>query len=112
GSFQQLSQKALKLVGGPDSPQAPPGRTVYGMLLEKGKADIFLTYCTNALQARKENPAFRIVDVPPALAVGADYGLTVIKGSKPQAERFAQFVVSRAGQAILVKHGFAPGDPQ
>src|SRR5215510_10938064 len=33
GSFQKLSAKALKLVGGPDSPQAPPGRTVYGLLL-------------------------------------------------------------------------------
>src|SRR5262245_558888 len=112
GSFQTLSQKALQLVGGPDSPQAPPGRTVYGMLLEQGKADIFLTYCTNALQAQKENRAFRGVEIPSALAVGADYGLTVIAGSKPQAERLAQFILSPEGQGILAKHGFAPGDPQ
>jgi molybdate transport system substrate-binding protein len=112
GSFQRLSQKALQLVGGPDSPQAPPGRTVYGMLLAERKADIFLTYCTAALQARQENAALRIVEVPAALAVGADYGLTVIKGAKPQAERLAQFILSREAQDILAKHGFIPGDPQ
>jgi molybdenum ABC transporter molybdate-binding protein len=112
GSLQKLSAKALKLVGGPDSPQAPPGRTVYGMLLAEGKADIFLTYCTNARQAQEENRAFRIVDVPPPLAVGADYGLTVIKGARPQAENFASFILSRTGQDILAKHGFAPGDPK
>jgi len=110
GAFQQLSDKALKLVGGPDSPQAPPNRTVYGMLLEEGKADLFLTYCTNARQARAENSALRIVEVPAPLSVGADYGLTVMKGARPQAERFAQFILSRSGQDILEKHGFAPGD--
>jgi len=112
GAFQKLSDKALKLVGGPDSPQAPPNRSVYGMLLSEGKADLFLTYCTAARQAQAENPALRIVEVPAALAVGADYGLTVLKGARPQAERFAQFVLSRPGQDILAKHGFAPGDPR
>jgi len=112
GSFQKLSAKALKLVGGPDSPQAPPGRTVYGMLLAEGKADIFLTYCTNARQTQEENRAFHVVEVPKPLAVGADYGLTVIKGARPQAERFAQFILSRPGQDILAKHGFTPGEPR
>ena len=110
GAYGKLSEKALKLVGGPDSPQAPPNRTVYGMLLEEGKADLFLTYCTNARQARAENPALRLVEVPAPLAVGADYGVTVMKGARPQAERFAQFILSRPGQDILAKHGFAPGD--
>jgi ABC-type molybdate transport system substrate-binding protein len=110
GSFQKLSAKALKLVGGPDSPQAPPNRSIYGMLLSEGKADLFLTYCTAARQARAENPALRIVEVPAPLAVGADYGLTVMKGARPQAERFAQFILSRPGQDLLASHGFAPGD--
>jgi len=35
--------------------------------------------------------AFRIVQVPKPLAVGADYGLAVIKGARPD---------------ILAKHGF------
>ena len=112
GAYGKLSEKALTLIGGPDSPQPPPNRTVYGMLLEEGKADLFMTYCTNARQARAENSALRIVEVPAPLAVGADYGLTVLKGARPQAERFAQFILSRPGQDILAKHGFATGDPR
>src|SRR5262245_41985596 len=48
GAFATLERKALKLVGGPDAPAAPPGGTDHGMLIADGKADIFLTYCTNA----------------------------------------------------------------
>jgi molybdate transport system substrate-binding protein len=49
GRFAALEAKALQLVGGPTSPAAPPGRALYGMLMAEGKADIFLTYCTNEL---------------------------------------------------------------
>jgi molybdenum ABC transporter molybdate-binding protein len=112
GHFDALSTKALQLTGGPGSPPPPKDRSVYGMLVAGGKADLFLTYCTNALAARQENPALQMVQVPPALAVGADYGLTVMKGARPQAENFARFILSQPGQAILAKHGFGPGDPQ
>ncbi len=68
--------------------------------------DIFLTYCTNALVAQKENPGQQIVNLPDDLAVGADYGLTVIGGSSPAAQRFADFTMSPEGQTILTKYGF------
>src|SRR5215510_13108306 len=61
GVFATLERKALKLVGGPDAPTAPPGRTVYGMLIADGKADIFLTYCTNAAEAKREVGGAQIV---------------------------------------------------
>jgi hypothetical protein len=51
--------------------------------LAEGHADIFLTYCTNAVAAQKENPRQQIVNLHDNLAVGADYGLTVISGSSP-----------------------------
>lgn len=107
GSNDALSKKALQLTGGPASPAPPPGRSIYGALVADGKADIFLTYCTNALVAQKENPAQQIVTLPAALAVGADYGLTVIKGAAADAERFAKFILSADGQAVLTKHGFS-----
>src|ERR1043166_9718820 len=78
GAFAMLERKALKLVGGPDAPTVPPGRTVYGMLIADGKADLFLTYCTNAAEAQREIGGAQIVALPEELAVGADYGLTVI----------------------------------
>jgi len=110
GARALLERKALKLTGGPDSPQPPKGRSLYGMLVAERKADIFLTYCTNALQAKAENAALQIVTIPAALAVGADYGLTVMRDAPAQAREFADFILSRQGQAILGKHGFSPGD--
>jgi molybdenum ABC transporter molybdate-binding protein len=110
GHFEVLSRKALLLTGGPSSPPPPKNRNVYGMLVAEGKADIFLTYCTNALAAQQEVSALRVIRVPAPLAVGADYGLTVMKGARPQAQKFASYILSKPGQAILARHGFGPGD--
>jgi molybdenum ABC transporter molybdate-binding protein len=113
GTFATLERKALKLVGGPGAPTAPAGRTVYGMLIAEGKADLFLTYCTNAMEAKKEVTSAQIVALPDELAVGADYGLTVIANAPPDAYRFAMSILSADGQRILAKYGFsAPALPQ
>jgi ABC-type molybdate transport system substrate-binding protein len=106
GARAVLEAKALKLTGGPDSPPPPKDRSVYGILVAGRKADIFLTYCTNAKAARDENPALAIVAVPAPLAVGANYGLTVLADANPAATQFAQFVLSADGQRILARHGF------
>jgi ABC-type molybdate transport system substrate-binding protein len=107
GTFAALEKKALQLTGGPTSPAAPPGRALYGMLVADGKADIFLTYCTNALEAQNQNTGQRIVALPDELAVGADYGLTVLTGAPLEAYQFAMFILSLDSQRILAKHGFA-----
>jgi molybdate transport system substrate-binding protein len=113
GTFAALEKKALQLTGGPTSPAAPPGRALYGTLVADGKADIFLTYCTNALEAQNQNAGQQIVALPDELAVGADYGLTVLNGAPPEAYQFAMFILSVDGQRILAKHGFAaPALPQ
>src|SRR5215510_454932 len=107
GAFATLERKALKLVGGPDAPTAPPGRTVYGMLIADGKADIFLTYCTNAAEAKKEITGAQTIALPEELSVGADYVLTVIADAPADAYRFAMYILSTDGQRVLSKHGFA-----
>src|SRR5215469_9640182 len=113
GTFAVLEEKALRLTGGPNAPSAPPGRTIYGALVAEGKADIFLTYCTNAREAQTQNSSLQVVPLPAELAVGADYGLTVLNGSSPQAYTFAMFILSIDGQRVLAKRGFAaPALPQ
>jgi molybdenum ABC transporter molybdate-binding protein len=110
GSRAALEQKALQLTGGVTSAQPPDGRSVYGWHIAQGRADIFLTYCTGATIAVKENPGQQVVPLPDALAVGADYGLTVMNEASPAAYRFAMFILSTEGKGILAKHGFAaPG---
>ena len=101
GSFAALDAKALQLTGGADSAAAPEGRNLYAWVMTEDRADIFLTYCTNAVLAKADTPGLEIVAIPEALSVGADYGLTLLSPDNPDAARLALFVVSPAGQEIL-----------
>lgn len=107
GARSTLEAKALKLSGAPDSARPPEGRNLYGWHVTEGRADIYLCYYTAAFAAQAENPGQQIVALPEALAVGADYGLTVMNGSPAAAHHFALFVLSDTGQRILARHGFA-----
>lgn len=112
GSFALLEGKALQLTGGPSSPPPPANRSVYGAIIERGDADLFLTYCTNAHVAAREVVGAKVVDLPESIAVGADYGVTVMTGASEGAYRLALFILSPEGQAILARHGFsAPNRP-
>jgi len=110
GAQDLLEKKALQLTGGKSSAAPPAGRVVYGWHVDEGRADIFLTYCTNAQAAQKQYPAQQMVELPEALSVAADYGLTVISGAPTAAQEFVEFILSADGQKILASYGFAPGD--
>jgi molybdate transport system substrate-binding protein len=101
-----LKAKALQLTGGRDSPPPPADRNVYGELLVTGKADIFLTYCTNAALAIREQPTLKRVALPTPLAVGGDYGLTMLKRANPDAAKFADYILTNEAQQIFVRYGF------
>lgn len=106
GAFATLEGKALQLTGGADSPKPPAGRGTYGWVMDQGQADIFLTYCTNAVAAQREVPRLKIVAVPDALQVSARYGLTSRSGGDPGAAQLAQFILSPLAQAVLRRYGF------
>jgi molybdate transport system substrate-binding protein len=109
GSFATLDAKALKLTGGPDSAKAPEGRNTYAWVMAEDRADVFLTYCTNAVLAREEVSELQIVSLPEELAVGADYGLIVRKDAPGEAWRLALFILAPDGQGILPDYGFTSG---
>jgi molybdate transport system substrate-binding protein len=109
GARAALEQKALQLVGGPASAPTPPGRSAYGWHLAQGNADIFLSYCTAAAEAKEQVAELAVVALPPELAVGADYGMTVVRDAAPAAQRFADFIMSPTGQEIMLRFGFSPG---
>ncbi|WP_299790993.1 molybdate ABC transporter substrate-binding protein [uncultured Shewanella sp.] len=106
GATSLLQTKALQLTGGPDSAKAPKGRNPYGWVMENKRADIFLTYCTNAVLARKEVPGLQIISVPEALSVGANYGLMVLNKEMSEAPDLAMYILSEQGQQILASYGF------
>ena len=97
GSHEMLSRKAIALVGGPETPDPPLGRSLYAMLIAEGKADIFLTYCTNTTAAAREDPSLMSIDVPDELAVAAQYGLAVLNEAGAVGTGFAQFLLGPGG---------------
>jgi molybdate transport system substrate-binding protein len=105
GAYAALDAKALKLSGGPDSPQPPAGRGTYAWLMDEGKADVFLTYCTGAVGAQREVPRLQIVQAPADLQVAASYGLTARQGDA-QAAQLVQYILSPPAQAVLRRVGF------
>jgi molybdate transport system substrate-binding protein len=107
GSAARLKDKALQLTGGPNSPPPPPDRNVYSVLMAEGKADVFITYCTNARLAQQEVAAMQVLPIPEAINVSARYGMTVLHPASPQARKFAAFVLGAAGQQRLAAVGFS-----
>lgn len=109
GSTETLTAKALQLTGGPDTAKAPEGRNLYAWVMDEQQADVFLTYCTNAVLAKKELSVLQIISIGPQLSVGADYGLIVLDGAPQESWRLALFILSPAGQQILGDYGFVVG---
>lgn len=106
GAYAALDAKALKLTGHPSAPQAPKGRGTYAWLMDAGHADVFLTYRSNAIAARKEVPRLKLVPLPQALRVGADYGLGVRHEAPAAALHFARRLREPPAQAVLQSLGF------
>ena len=106
GATARLQAKALKLTGGADSPKPPPGRGTYAWVMDQGQADVFLTYCTNAVSAQKEVPRLKIVEIPPELQVGAAYGVTVRTGAPQAASEFSRALLAPSAQAVFSRFGF------
>jgi ABC-type molybdate transport system substrate-binding protein len=86
----------------------PPNRNVYGALISTGQADVFLTYCTGAALATREDSSLAVVALPSNLAVGAEYGLATMNCASPSGAAFATFLLGPEGQRILAQAGFAP----
>ena len=101
-----LDRKALQLTGGPNSPRPPAGRGTYEWVMDQRQADVFLTYCTNAVAAQRQLPRLKVVAVPPSLQVGAAYGLTVKRDAPPAAAAFAQALLQPPAQAVFARYGF------
>jgi ABC-type molybdate transport system substrate-binding protein len=107
GSRATLEAKAQKLIGGPPITAAPPaGSDVFAWHLREAHADIFIEYCSAGADFKKDLPGATVVDVPPSLGMGADYGLTLLPTTNINAATFAMFVLSADGQTILAKNGF------
>jgi len=108
GSFAVLDTKAKQIVGGalPSATASSPDPIVTA--LHDGVVDVFMSYCTGARPRLSYLPTLHIVDIPEALRVGPEYGLTLLKDAQPAATGLMLYILSVDGQATLEKFGFRP----
>jgi ABC-type molybdate transport system substrate-binding protein len=107
GARAALEAKAQQLYGGAKTPPLVPGKGAIEGIFLADQADIALGYCSGTANVVREVPGLIAVPLPAEFAVGPAYGMVVLD-AKPVAYRFAMFVLSEAGQAILKEHGFDP----
>ena len=107
GSRALLEQKAIKLGSGAGMVSPPPGvNNALAWLVTEKQIDVILSYCTNGHQAEKVLNGISTIELPPELAVTASYGMTMLNSAHPEAARLAMFILSPAGQKILLANGF------
>ncbi len=107
GAKATLVGKAQQLVGGPSMAPLVPGQGPSEGVFLSGRADVMLGYCSGTEGIRRAVPDLVAVPLPPELEVGPEYGLTLLSDN-PAAARFALFVLSEQGQAILARSGLLP----
>ncbi len=108
GARATLEAKALKLVGGGDkTPPLVPGKGAVEGVFLADRADVMLGYCSSADTVARAMPGLAVVPLPPELTVEPAYGMALLN-AQPATLRFAVFVMSEAGQAVLRAHGLAP----
>jgi molybdate transport system substrate-binding protein len=105
GAGKILEAKARQLVGGKNNPPVPPGKDAMAYSFEQHKIDISLGYCSS--RNTTPDPNFTTVELPPELAVSADYGMSVL-GHREAALRFGLFVMSPEAQHLIGLYGFTP----
>jgi molybdate transport system substrate-binding protein len=108
GARAALAAKALKLYGGGEkTPLLVPGKGAVEGIFLSDRADVALGYCSGAPAIVREVPGLAVLSLPAELSVGPAYGM-VLLNSKPLTLRFATFIMSEGGQAVLKAHGFDP----
>jgi molybdate transport system substrate-binding protein len=99
-----LKQRARQLVGGRNSPPALLGRGP-GYLISDGEADVTMGYLSNAATL-KNDPAFTVIEIPPAYSPSIEYGLVLARRENESAQDLKGFILSERGQAYLRQASF------
>jgi hypothetical protein len=104
GARAALEAKAQALL---KTPPPVPGKGRLEGLFIADRVDVALVYCSGAPAIPRAVQGLTVVPLPPDLTVVPAYGMVPLN-TKPVVFRFAAFVMSEGGQAILRAHGFDP----
>jgi ABC-type molybdate transport system substrate-binding protein len=109
GSKAILDAKALRLIGGKDAVAIPPGADLGEYLLVTAdRGDELLAYCSGSISsAAVSKGKLKSIEMPQALALRADYGMSLRPNAPPEALRLRDFIMTPASQTIFEKYGFS-----
>jgi molybdate transport system substrate-binding protein len=107
GAEAALSQKALKLMGGPAAMAPLAGHSVAASIFLADKADILVNYCSGQAEVKRDIADLVSIRLPANIDGVATYGLAVLTDN-PAAARLALFLLSEKGQAIIAENGLLP----
>lgn len=100
GQGSALRNRAVALVGGPDSAPIPTGRLAAEYLIAESQADIFLGYASY-VAALAACPQVKVRMLPAALDFKVTYGLCLLDEGCMVAEELVAFILGVRGQRIL-----------
>ncbi len=104
GAYAKLDAKALKLVGGELNPAVT--ESAYPAIFKDRKADVFITYCTNAVDTAALIPGLTWLRFTDGINVAAVYGIGVSVNAPKEADAFVAFATGPEGRRIFDRYGF------
>ena len=104
GAYAKLDAKALKLVGGEFNPAVT--ESAYPAIFNDKKADVFVTYCTGAVDTAALIPGLTWARFPESINVAAVYGIGVAANAPKDADAFVAFATGPEGRKIFDRYGF------
>jgi len=76
--------------------------------IQDGRVETAIVYCSGRDRYAKLLPDAAIMQFPPELQVGPEYGLAVLKDAQPAALLLALTILSPDGQRTMAQYGFKP----
>ena len=107
GSGAILQARAVVLDTPPGAPPPKSGDTDADAIVN-GRVDASIVYCSGRDRYARLLTDAKLVEFPPELQVGPEYGLAVLKDARPGALMLALTILSPAGQKVLADRGFRP----
>jgi molybdate transport system substrate-binding protein len=107
GSAAALQSRAVIMDTPPAAPPPKSGGTDTDAILD-GRVDASIVYCSGRDRYARLLPDATLVQFPPDLQIGPEYGLAVLKDAQPAALLLALTILSPEGQAIMAQRGFRP----
>ena len=107
GSAAASQARAVVLDAPPSATPPKSGDTDADAILD-GRVDASIVYCSGRDRYARLLPGATLVQFPPNLQVGPEYGLAILRDAQPAASLLALAILSPEGQRIMAQRGFRP----